>query len=562
MERRRRRAARLAGGSVSPPRTRRTPTTSACSTWCSTPHNDGAVRVGVASHNLFEVAWAATQADLRGARHRVEFEMLEGMAPARGRGDRRPPRRAAAVRPHRGPGRHRVRHRLPGPPPGRKQRPRQLPHPLLFPAGRARRCGRRRRTGSGVPWRTGATGWCARPAGSRTGPRTRTGPAPVRCSRNEPDTDFSIAANREWIAAAPGGPAAPAAGVPARSWPERRCQVPATEAGIDPSAPGGGAGLPLAVGRPGGGGGGGGVPPGRPDRAGPSRSRPARRAGPARARPTPWPAGEASCWPSWPSTPPRRSGRATRRSRRPSTSPPTTPPTSPPPASASGPSARWWWRSPWNFPLSIPAGGVLAALAAGQRGHLQARARVGGGRRRAGRGAVGGRGAPVGAAVRAVRRRRRQPAAHHPPGRGRRGADRVVGHGPAVPRLAARIWHCTPRPAARTPWSSPPPPTSTRPSPTWCTRRSVTPGRSARPPAWPSSRRSVHDDPRFLRRLADAVRSLRGRAGVGPGHDHGPADPPAGGPAARGLHPAGPGERWLVPPRPSRRRAATCGRRA
>jgi RHH-type proline utilization regulon transcriptional repressor/proline dehydrogenase/delta 1-pyrroline-5-carboxylate dehydrogenase len=44
--------------------------------------NDGAVRVGVASHNLFELAWAHTQAEQRGASHRVEFEMLEGMSPA------------------------------------------------------------------------------------------------------------------------------------------------------------------------------------------------------------------------------------------------------------------------------------------------------------------------------------------------------------------------------------------------------------------------------------------------------------------------------------------------
>ncbi len=46
------------------------------------PANDGAVRAGIASHNLFEVAWAVTQADRRHARHRVEIEMLEGMAPA------------------------------------------------------------------------------------------------------------------------------------------------------------------------------------------------------------------------------------------------------------------------------------------------------------------------------------------------------------------------------------------------------------------------------------------------------------------------------------------------
>jgi RHH-type proline utilization regulon transcriptional repressor/proline dehydrogenase/delta 1-pyrroline-5-carboxylate dehydrogenase len=46
------------------------------------PANDGAVRAGVASHNLFEVGWAITQAERRHARHRVEIEMLEGMAPA------------------------------------------------------------------------------------------------------------------------------------------------------------------------------------------------------------------------------------------------------------------------------------------------------------------------------------------------------------------------------------------------------------------------------------------------------------------------------------------------
>ena len=44
--------------------------------------NDPAVRLGVASHNLFEVAWAASMAAERGATHRTEFEMLEGMSPA------------------------------------------------------------------------------------------------------------------------------------------------------------------------------------------------------------------------------------------------------------------------------------------------------------------------------------------------------------------------------------------------------------------------------------------------------------------------------------------------
>jgi RHH-type transcriptional regulator, proline utilization regulon repressor / proline dehydrogenase / delta 1-pyrroline-5-carboxylate dehydrogenase len=46
------------------------------------PANDPAVRVGVASHNLFELGWAASMAAERGATPRTEFEMLEGMSPA------------------------------------------------------------------------------------------------------------------------------------------------------------------------------------------------------------------------------------------------------------------------------------------------------------------------------------------------------------------------------------------------------------------------------------------------------------------------------------------------
>jgi RHH-type proline utilization regulon transcriptional repressor/proline dehydrogenase/delta 1-pyrroline-5-carboxylate dehydrogenase len=58
----------------------------------------------------------------------------------------------------------------------------------------------------------------------------------------------------------------------------------------------------------------------------------------------------------------------------------------------------------------------------------------------------------------------------------------------------------------------------------------------------------VHDDPKFLRRLADAVRSLR----VGPGPDVrstvGPLIRPASGPLADALTHLQPGERWLVEP--------------
>jgi RHH-type proline utilization regulon transcriptional repressor/proline dehydrogenase/delta 1-pyrroline-5-carboxylate dehydrogenase len=49
---------------------------------CGAP---GAVRLGVASHNLFEVAWALEVRDALGATDRVEIEMLEGMAPPQAR---------------------------------------------------------------------------------------------------------------------------------------------------------------------------------------------------------------------------------------------------------------------------------------------------------------------------------------------------------------------------------------------------------------------------------------------------------------------------------------------
>jgi len=44
------------------------------------PDVGAAVRIGAASHNLFDVAWAILQADAQGARDRVDIEMLEGMA--------------------------------------------------------------------------------------------------------------------------------------------------------------------------------------------------------------------------------------------------------------------------------------------------------------------------------------------------------------------------------------------------------------------------------------------------------------------------------------------------
>jgi RHH-type proline utilization regulon transcriptional repressor/proline dehydrogenase/delta 1-pyrroline-5-carboxylate dehydrogenase len=45
----------------------------------------GAVRIGVASHNLFEIAYAMTVADSTGSLERIDLEMLEGMAPPQAR---------------------------------------------------------------------------------------------------------------------------------------------------------------------------------------------------------------------------------------------------------------------------------------------------------------------------------------------------------------------------------------------------------------------------------------------------------------------------------------------
>ena len=56
-----------------------------CLDWVLTPDRTASVGIGVASHNLFDVAWADLLAGRRDVRHRVQFEMLEGMAPTQAR---------------------------------------------------------------------------------------------------------------------------------------------------------------------------------------------------------------------------------------------------------------------------------------------------------------------------------------------------------------------------------------------------------------------------------------------------------------------------------------------
>ena len=56
-----------------------------CLDWVMTPDRLGSVRIGVASHNLFDVAWAHLLSEQRKVAERVSFEMLQGMAPAQAR---------------------------------------------------------------------------------------------------------------------------------------------------------------------------------------------------------------------------------------------------------------------------------------------------------------------------------------------------------------------------------------------------------------------------------------------------------------------------------------------
>ncbi|MDH3296224.1 MAG: bifunctional proline dehydrogenase/L-glutamate gamma-semialdehyde dehydrogenase, partial [Acidimicrobiia bacterium] len=51
-----------------------------CLDWVLTPERTEAVRIGLASHNLFDVAWGYLLAQHRGVGQRLELEMLQGMA--------------------------------------------------------------------------------------------------------------------------------------------------------------------------------------------------------------------------------------------------------------------------------------------------------------------------------------------------------------------------------------------------------------------------------------------------------------------------------------------------
>ena len=69
-----------------------------CVDWALRPIHARSVRIGLASHNLFDVAWAHLLAEARGVADRVEFEMLQGMAPSQARGSGPRPGACSSIR--------------------------------------------------------------------------------------------------------------------------------------------------------------------------------------------------------------------------------------------------------------------------------------------------------------------------------------------------------------------------------------------------------------------------------------------------------------------------------
>ncbi|MGI8493099.1 MAG: proline dehydrogenase family protein, partial [Acidimicrobiales bacterium] len=202
------------------------------------PSNRGALRVGVASHNVFELAWALTVSRDRKLDDMVDAEMLEGMAPSVALALRREAGGLLLYAPiaaradsesaiaylvrrfdeNTGPENF-LRHQYaltPGDPVWEAERSR-------FEAAVAKRH--------------------ARPEGARRTqdrgrpPEPRTTDA-ARGFVNEPDTDFSLVANRVWLSEELGSPRGSIPQVVAARVAGRWVEAPATGRGLDPGRPG------------------------------------------------------------------------------------------------------------------------------------------------------------------------------------------------------------------------------------------------------------------------------------------------------------------------------------
>ena len=151
----------------------------------SRPEHAEAVHLGVASHNLFDIAYGLVLREDRHVEPWVEFEMLEGHGQSPGAGGAGARRGPAALRARRPGGGFPQRHRLPGPPAGREHRARELPAPRLRPGARLARLDRRARS---LPGRVRARGGPVRRAPPHPGSGRGSGgparpPSPRRAVR-------------------------------------------------------------------------------------------------------------------------------------------------------------------------------------------------------------------------------------------------------------------------------------------------------------------------------------------------------------------------------------------
>ena len=121
----------------------------------SRPEHAEAVHLGVASHNLFDIAYGLVLREDRHVEPAVEFEMLEGHGQSPGAGGAGARRGPAPLRARRPRGGLPQRHRLPRPPAGREHRARELPAPHLRPRAGLARLDRRARS---LPRRVRARG--------------------------------------------------------------------------------------------------------------------------------------------------------------------------------------------------------------------------------------------------------------------------------------------------------------------------------------------------------------------------------------------------------------------
>ena len=184
---------------------------------CLRPEWAGAIRLGVASHNLFDVAWALTLRDELPASRRddIDIEMLEGMVPAQTRAVQRASGSMLLYCPIVRERRDRGEPRLPRPPLRREHRAGELPAGDVRDATRTRRSsppgralprGRRRpastcrpqrlRRPIDVPAPSGADGACSSTTRTPTSPTPTDEPTSPRRSPSTPSTAVPTGSTR------------------------------------------------------------------------------------------------------------------------------------------------------------------------------------------------------------------------------------------------------------------------------------------------------------------------------------------------------------------------------